>query len=133
MPLVDLIDETFVVADPDAVAAVVADPRRWEAWWPDLRLTVFMDRGREGVRWSVAGRLVGSSEIWLEPFGDGVIVHYYLRCEPAAPRRHRLPDRPRRAARAGARLRHRRAIAWKRQVNSLKDEFEAGRLPGEPR
>jgi hypothetical protein len=133
MPLVDLIDETFVVADPDAVAAVVADPRRWEAWWPDLRLTVFMDRGREGVRWSVAGSLVGSSEIWLEPFGDGVIVHYYLRCEPATPRRRRLLHRPPRAARAAARLRHRRAIAWKHQVNSLKDEFEAGRLSGEPR
>jgi hypothetical protein len=130
MPLVDLIDETFVVADPDAVAAVVADPRRWRAWWPDLRLTVFMDRGRQGVRWSVAGRLVGSSEIWLEPFGDGVIVHYYLRCEPATPRR---PHSPRRAARAAARLRHRHAVAWKLRVNSLKDELEAGRQPGEPR
>jgi hypothetical protein len=125
MPLVDLIDETFVVADVDAVAVAFADQRRWREWWPDLALTVFMDRGHEGIRWSVAGALVGSNEIWLEPYGDGVIVHYYLRCDPARP-----PSRP---ARAAKRLRHQHAVAWKRRVNALKDELEAGRAPGESR
>jgi hypothetical protein len=124
MPLLDLIDETFVVADPDVVAAAFADERRWREWWPGLQLTVFMDRGREGVRWSVAGELVGSSEVWLEPHSDGVIVHYYVRCDPAAGRR---------TPRAGARLRRRHAVRWKRHVNALKDELEAGRAPGEPR
>jgi hypothetical protein len=127
MPLVDLIDEMFVVAEPASVAARFADPGRWELWWPDLRLSVFMDRGREGIRWSVTGALVGSSEVWLEPYGDGVIVHYYLRCDPAR------PAPPRRAARAAARLRHRHAVAWKRRINSLKDELEAGRASGDPR
>lgn len=131
MPLVDLIDETFVVADADKLAATLADERLWREWWPDLRLTVFMDRGREGIRWTVAGALVGSSEVWLEPHGDGVIVHYYLRCDPAPSRG--WPTRPKRAARAARRLRHRHAVDWKRRVNALKDELESGRPPGEPR
>lgn len=121
MPEVDLIDETFVVADPAQLAAVVHDPARWRQWWPDLTLTVFMDRGEQGIRWSASGALVGSVELWLEPFGDGVIVHHYLRADPA---------------RSGAdpvRLRRRHALAWKRSVNGLKDELEAGRPAGEPR
>lgn len=121
MPAVDLIDEAFVVADPAVLAAVVHDPERWRAWWPDLTLTVFMDRGERGIRWSATGALVGSIELWLEPFGDGVIVHHYLRADPA---------------RAGAdpvRVRRRHALAWKRSVNALKDELEAGRASGEPR
>ncbi len=53
----------------------------WHPWWPELQLSIFMDRGDKGVRWSISGALVGSSEIWLEPFADGVIVHYYLRAD----------------------------------------------------
>ena len=126
----DLVDETFVVAAPEVLAAVAHDPARWTQWWPDLRLTVFMDRGEAGIRWSVTGALVGSTELWLEPVLDGVLVHYYLRAEE--------PDRPTsddraRERRAGDRLRDRRARAWKRSVNRLKDELERGREPGEPR
>lgn len=121
MPTVDLIDETYVVAAPEAVAAAVHDPTRWRQWWPDLALTVFMDRGLDGIRWSVSGALNGSLELWLERVGDGVLVHHYLRADPSRP--VRSPDR----------LRRRHALAWKRSVNALKDELEQGREPGLPR
>lgn len=133
MPVVDLVDETFIVAPPAALAAVVADRRRWVVWWPDLSLDVFMDRGEKGIRWSVTGTLVGSVELWLEPFGDGVIVHYYLRVDPTAgdsttePRS--LPDSPR-GRRTADRLRRRHALHWKQTVWALKHELEHGREPG---
>jgi hypothetical protein len=129
---VDLVDETFVVAAPEVVADVVHDPARWRTWWPDLDLTVFMDRGAAGIRWSVTGALSGSTELWLEPVGDGVVVHYFLRAGdgPSAPGG---AGAARRSQRAADRMRRRRSVAWKRCVNALKDELEAGRPPGEPR
>jgi hypothetical protein len=123
VPSVDLIDETFVVASPSLVSAAVHDPRRWRAWWPDLELSVFMDRAQSGIRWSVSGAFVGSNEIWLEPVGDGTLLHYFLRVDP---KEGALT--PRRAAR----VRRARALAWKRWVNALKDELEGGREPGTP-
>lgn len=125
MPQVDLVDETFVVAEPGPVAAAVRDPARWAAWWPDLQLSVFQDRGDAGVRWNVRGALTGSMEVWLEPYGDGVIVHHYVRCDVAG-------DRPVSPA-AAARQRRRRERHAKRVFWALKDELEAGRPAGEPR
>jgi hypothetical protein len=119
VPALDLVDETFVAAPPGRVAAVVRDPGRWRDWWPDLRLTVFQDRGDAGVRWNVAGALRGSMEVWLEPFGDGVIVHHYVRCEPAA------GTRPARELRR--RQRHAKRVFW-----ALKDELEGARAAGRP-
>jgi hypothetical protein len=127
MPTVDLVDETFIAAPPEVVAAAVARPERWREWWPDLVLTVFMDRGRQGLRWNVAGGLHGSSELWLEPVADGVLVHYYLRADPPVPPGSGSPGR---SARRARRLREGRARAWKRSVWALKDELEAGRAPG---
>ena len=124
MPQLDLVDETFVVAEPARVAAVVRDPARWAQWWPDLRLGVFEDRGDAGVRWNVRGSLTGSMEVWLEPYGDGVIVHHYVRCDPAG---GPLPPA------AAARQRRRRQRHAKRVFWALKDELERGRRPGEPR
>ena len=86
----DLVDETFVVALPEVVAGIVADPASWQRWWPDLHLVVFMDRGLAGQRWSMTGALVGSLEIWIEPFADGCILHHYLRGNP--PRMDAPPD-----------------------------------------
>jgi hypothetical protein len=131
-PQVDLVDDTFLACVPAAVARVVADPARWAAWWPDLRLTTTRDRGLKGRQWTVQGSLVGTAEIWLEPWWDGVLLHHYLRA-----------DRADRASRAGAadgvaaarwavRERQRRARWWKSQVHRLKDELETGRRPGEP-
>ncbi len=133
MPVVDLVDETFIVAPPAALAAALAERRRWRQWWPDLTLDVFMDRGEKGIRWSVTGALVGSCEVWLEPFGDGAIVHYYLRADPtetAQPTVARIyPDSPR-GRRAADRLRRRQALRWKRSVWSWKYEMEGDRVPG---
>ncbi len=136
MPFIDLVDETFLVADPAVVARIVADPARWRRWWPDLTLTVFMDRAVQGQRWSVAGALVGSSEIWLEPYGDGVLLHYYLRADPTARGSNTdIATQPTGPAgwRRAARWRRARALAWKRHVWALKDELQAERSVGMPR
>lgn len=126
---VDLVDETFLAVDRARVAQVVADPARWRQWWPDLSLSVFMDRGLDGIRWSVAGALVGSCEIWLESQADGVLMHYYLRADQVTGAVDRgAPG----AARRADQVRRRRALAWKRVVWELKDELEGGRRPGEP-
>jgi hypothetical protein len=114
----DIADDTFVVASRATVAELVRDPARWSAWWPDLRLSVTADRGLKGMRWSVTGAAVGSMEIWLEPWGDGVIVHWYLRA--VATRVGRRPDRARAA----------RAVRWKEQIHALKDQLEGAREPG---
>lgn len=125
MPQVDLIEESFVVAEPARVAAALRDPVRWRAWWPDLSLRVFQDRAEQGIRWNISGALVGSMEVWLERFGDGVIVHHYLRADP--------PDGRVLPARAAAREVRRRALHAKRLFWAFKDEMEGRRQPGDPR
>lgn len=128
-PAVDVADESFVVAPRVVLASRFADPRIAREWWPDLRLSVVRDRGVKGLRWSVGGALTGSAEIWLEPWGDGTIVHWFLRAD--------LPDPPdRNAARAAARAeRTTRAyvVDYKRRLNQLKDELERDRPVGAPR
>ena len=135
MPAVDLVDETYVVADRATLAAVVGDTGRWAQWWPGLTLTVFMDRGLDGIRWSATGRWVGSLEIWLEQVGDGVLVHHYARLDPVDPATGAARALPHDAGgwRRAARARARRARAWKRSVWALKDELERGRPVGAPR
>lgn len=130
---VDLVDETFIAAPPQALAPIVADPARQGQWWPDLELTVFMDRGLQGQRWSVTGALIGSAEIWLEPFADGCIVHHYLRGEPSRDgvTPQPWPDTPK-GWREAAKNRAQWAKAWKRNVWALKQELEGDRPAGVP-
>lgn len=123
MPQIDLIEESFVVARPERVAAVLRDPARWRGWWPDLDLSVFQDRAEQGIRWTVSGALVGSMEVWLEAHADGVVVHHYVRAD--------LPGGRVPAPRAAVRELRRRSLHAKRLFWSLKDELEGGRLPGE--
>jgi hypothetical protein len=124
VPAIDLVDDTFVCAAPQAVAARVADPAAWLRWWPDLQLVTTRDRGLKGHQWRVRGALLGTSEIWLEPWRDGVLVHYYLRAE--------LPAPPRGVVRSAVdRERRHRAQQWKRAVHQLKDALEGGRRPGD--
>lgn len=133
--MIDLVDEAFVAAAPSAVAAVVHDPATWRRWWPGLALTVFMDRGDQGLRWTVTGAMTGTAEIWLEAVGDGVVLHHYLRVDlrdaPQAGSSHqrwgRVRSHPDPAVVAVAYTR-----AFKRQVWALKDRLETGRRPGEP-
>lgn len=128
VPLVHIVDDTFVAAAPAALARHIGDPNSWRRWWPDLELTLTEDRGVKGVRWTVSGALTGTSEIWLEPWGDGVLVHFYLRADPTARGPRRATVRPRRVHR----LREHRRRSWKRTVHALKDAVEAGRPPGVP-
>jgi len=121
MPQVDVVDETWIGADPDRVAARVADPASWRRWWPDLELAVDELRGAEGVRWFVRGRAAGSMEIWLQPDLDGVRLHYFLRLDP--PDGRRLA--PRQADREVFTYRRRaKQVFW-----ALKDELEGRHQP----
>lgn len=127
MPTVDLVDETFIVADRTLLVGRAADPVWWRTWWPDLELTILRDRGADGLRWEVTGALTGSCELWLEPVADGVVVHYYLRADPAS---GPIDLGTAKGARRAARLRARRARSWKRWVWAWKDELEHGRVVG---
>jgi hypothetical protein len=125
---IDLIEETFVAAEPALVAAAVHEGRFTSDLWPDLSLAVFMDRGLEGVRWTATGALAGSCEVWLERHGDGVIVHTYLRCDVVDRSGAVVTPAPRDAVREiQARARHAKRVLWE-----VKDRLEAGRAPGEP-
>jgi hypothetical protein len=119
---VDIVDETFVVAPPKIVAAAFAAPGTWRRLWPDLELAVYADRGDEGLRWTVAGALTGTMEVWLEPVLDGTLLHYYLRAELPGPAAEPELRRERR----------RRQLDAKRITLGLKAVLEEGRPPGEP-
>ncbi|HEX5996557.1 MAG TPA: polyketide cyclase / dehydrase and lipid transport [Jiangellales bacterium] len=122
-PAIDIIDESFIVADPSELAAKFADPVLWREWWPQLTLRVTRDRGSKGIQWTVVGAVDGSAEIWLEPWRDGVIVHWFLRVDPV----HPVP------ARRMPRLRESFVRGYKRRIYALKDELERDRPCGAPR
>ena len=128
-PQVHLIDQTWNDAPVARVSTAVADPANWPSWWPYLRLTVTRDGGLKGVQFAAAPApgsgwpaLSGTVEIWLEPFKSGVILHHFLRLEPADGQR--LPARAARrwSRRAGW---HAKQVFWR-----LKDELEAGSRSG---
>jgi hypothetical protein len=90
VPAIDIVDSTWICATPAVVAAVVAQSSNWAVWWPELELVVDERRGEKGVRWTVGpapSGTTGSMEVYLEPAFDGVVVHYFLRLDPAAGRR----------------------------------------------
>jgi len=116
-PQIHLIDETWIAAPVAQIAARVADPASWAHWWPGLDLSIKRDRGLKGMQWNASGVLQGTTEIWLEPFSDGVILHHFVRLDPAA------------GARWSARKvsRTTRDLSWhsKRVFWALKDELES--------
>ncbi|HEX3548620.1 MAG TPA: polyketide cyclase / dehydrase and lipid transport [Mycobacterium sp.] len=124
MNSIQIADETFVAADPAEVGRAVADRASWRRWWPDLRLTVVQDRGAAGHRWTVAGALTGTMEIWLEPMLDGVILHYFLHAEPSGVAAWQL------AKMNLAKLNHRRRVAGKDMAFELKRTLEQSRPVG---
>ncbi|HEX3786778.1 MAG TPA: polyketide cyclase / dehydrase and lipid transport [Pseudonocardiaceae bacterium] len=124
MPAVDVVDETFLVVPPKVVAAAFADPAGWRRYWPDLVLSVYLDRGAEGLRWTVRGALVGTMEVWLEPMLDGTLLHYFLRAD--------LPGPATPSPRDTLRERQARQLAAKQIALELKTVLEDGRRPGEP-
>ena len=123
MPLLDISCDDLVVADPAYVAERLGSDTLWREWWPDLTLTPSERRGLEGVRWAVTGAATGTAERWLEAVRDGVVVHWYLRVDPAKPVR----------GRAAERLKERYVAAYRKRLWAFKDEAEAGRAAGERR
>ncbi len=128
MPSVEIVDETLVVVDRVAIAAVVADQRRWIQWWPECEVTVILDRGVDGMRWSVRGALVGYSEVRLLARPDGVVIHYVLAVDPTAPgsstTARSIPASPR-GRRELADLRRRQLLAWKSTVWAMMETLGA--------
>lgn len=119
MPLVDIMDDTFVAATPAMVAARIRDPALWRTWWPRLALTVREDRDIEGIRWQVSGHLVGTAEVWIEEYEQkGSFVHFFLRADPVTAWRFRRRVR-------AQRLTSRYRMAWKRRIHELKDVLES--------
>ncbi|SDJ13628.1 hypothetical protein SAMN05444157_1921 [Frankineae bacterium MT45] len=123
MPEVDLVDATWIAAAPAAVAAVVADESNWSRWWPGMTLRIDRDRGVLGIQWFVTSctdfcrnDMAGSMEIWLESAYEGVVLHYFLRLDPA---RGRLGRRAARRAQRG------HALRAKRNFWAVKDQLEA--------
>jgi hypothetical protein len=124
MNSIQVADETFVAADGATVGAAVADPTRWRKWWPDLRLQVIEERGDKGIRWTVAGPLTGTMEIWLEPVLDGVKLHYFLHAEPSGAAAWEV------AKMNLAKMTHQRRVAGKRMAFEVKGELERNRPVG---
>lgn len=120
---IQVADETFIAADPAAVGRAVADRSSWRRWFGDLRLDVVEDRADKGVRWTVAGPLTGTMEIWLQPMLDGVVLHYFLHAEPTAA--GPAPAKP-----AAASMNHQRRVAGKRMAFEIKNTLEATRPVG---
>ena len=122
MASVEIVDETVVVVDRGTVAAVVADRGRWRAWWPECDVTVIVDDGSEGMRWSVRGALVGVTEVRIRAHADGVLVTYSLAADPTRPgsssEARILPDSPYGRRELDA-IRRRHLLAWKRTVWTL--------------
>ena len=124
MNSIQIADETFVAADPVEVGRAVGDPASWRRWWPDLLLTVVEDRADKGHRWTVAGALTGTMEIWLEPVLDGVVLHYFLHAEPSGVAAWQL------AKMNLAKMNHRRRVAGKNMAFEVKRTLEATRPVG---
>lgn len=119
---IQVADETFVAARPEAVGRAVGERASWRRWFPDLHLEVVEDRAEKGVRWTAAGPLTGTMEIWLEPVLDGVLLHYFLHAEPSGAAN---PDKLDFAA-----MNHQRRVAGKRMAFEVKNILEAGRPVG---
>lgn len=124
MHSIQVADQTYIAAAPARVGAAVADRSSWRRWWPDLQLQVVEDRADKGVRWTVAGPLTGTMEIWLEPMLDGVLLHYFLHAEPAGVSAWQL-------ARLNlAKMTHRRRVAGKKMAFEVKAKLEQSRPVG---
>jgi hypothetical protein len=129
MPALDISCDDLVVADPAYVAQRLGSDTLWREWWPDLTLTPTERRGLEGVRWTVTGAAVGTAEWWLEAVRDGVVVHWYLRVDPARPQRSRKEL----GGRGLARIKEGYVRSYRKHLWAFKDEVEAGRAAGERR
>jgi hypothetical protein len=130
VPVMDIMDETFLAVPPKTIAVALADPVAWRRFWPDLDLAVYLDRGDQGLRWTVAGALVGTMEVWLEPMLDGTVLHYFLRADPPAGRKAGEKAGAKALARRWRRKAQRRRFDAKQVAFVLKRSLEDGRAAG---
>ena len=119
--MLDITDENLIVAAVADVRAVLCDEDWWHARMPGAQLRCIDDRGSLGKRWAVDGDLVGSAEVWLEPWADAVVVHVFWQVDRADQRAMSVREQ------------RRYAVTVKRHVMALKDALETGRAPGTPR
>ena len=131
--MIDIADDTVIYAPTSELIAIIGEESTWVRWWPGLTLEVYGDRGEKGLRWTVSGALVGSSEIWLESIDAAsagevaTIVHYYLRANPTrsgSAVQSRTMTKSAREQREIHKLRERHVVQWKRTVWALKDRLE---------
>ncbi|OHT77835.1 polyketide cyclase / dehydrase and lipid transport [Mycobacteroides chelonae] len=125
MNSIQVADQTFIAADPADIGRAISNPADWRRWWPDLQLNVVEERGEKGIRWTVAGPLTGTMEVWLEPALDGAILHYFLHAEPTGASAAQV------AKLNLAQLNHARRVTGKRFAFGVKQRLEAGRTIGE--
>lgn len=83
--------EAYLAVPRSTVRALLAPTALWELCWPGLVLEVTEDRAEKGVRWSVAGPLSGTAEVWLESWREGCIAHVYLRARRSPGTSRHLP------------------------------------------
>ncbi|KRE36836.1 hypothetical protein ASG73_10905 [Janibacter sp. Soil728] len=107
--MIDIVDESYVRAEPQAVRAELDVPGVLDGLWPGLQRQTVQDRGAKGVRWLCAGEVEGRLEIWLEASGGGTIVHHFVH--------GRSQGSPARWSKV-----HRRR--WKQGLNQIKDRLE---------
>lgn len=110
--VVDVVDETFIRAEPLRVRSALYAPGVLDELWPGLDREVVQDRGAKGVRWRTGGEVTGRLEIWLEEVAGGTIVHHFVHGEQrGGPRRWETSHRTR----------------WKCGVHDIKDRLEGRR------
>ncbi|PJJ56061.1 hypothetical protein CLV56_0265 [Mumia flava] len=122
MPLVDVVDQTYVAVGPERLRARLCDEVALAAvLGPGLAVRCFEDRGRRGKRWRLSGALDGTAEVWLEELAEGTVVHVFVQADPS-----RSP----RSARARRRVEERYHQALSRWVTSVRDELDGSRPVG---
>lgn len=133
--MVGVIIETFVVAEPAAVAAALHVPDLWRRMFAGLELTVSEGREEQGIRFTVTGPMAGSGGFWVEPRRDGAVVRYFLSADltKRGSATQPITGPSRRLARRGVRAGARHSALVRAHLNALKDTLEAGRPPGTAR
>lgn len=117
MPLLDIVDSTFIVAPAAELRAVLCDEARWHSM--GLWVTCYEDRGSLGKRWTLDRTLIGTAEVWLEEACGGVIVHCLVQADPVG-----------RSGEAALRRRYGRPL--KRWVLDVKRSHDVDRPAGTP-
>lgn len=117
MPLLDIVDSTFIVAPASELRTILCDETRWHAL--GMPVSCYDDRGVRGKRWKLERTLTGTAEVWLEEAYGGVIVHCFVQADPVG-------------RQSGAALRRGLARPLKRWVLDVKRAYDVDRPAGLP-